>query len=74
MITGTRKSHHGAGVLQGTNVEMYSLHVITDEIAVACRSEGDSIKCTPWGSRAGGKAYRCMVIVPIKLVIQHKKN
>lgn len=37
LMTCARECHDGTGMFQGTDIEMYCPHVITDQILVACR-------------------------------------
>lgn len=40
LVAGTGEGHQWAGVLQGTDVEVYCPHVITDQVIVTCVKEG----------------------------------
>ena len=44
LVAGTRKGHQRTGILQGTDVEVHSPHVITDQITVACMNEGGTAR------------------------------
>lgn len=37
LMTCARECHDGTGMFQGTDIEMYCPHVITDQILVACK-------------------------------------
>lgn len=38
-MTGTGEPHDGTGMVQGTDVEMYCPHVITDQEVIACKEK-----------------------------------
>jgi len=40
LVVDTGKGHEWTGILQGTDVEVHSPHVITDQVTVACMNEG----------------------------------
>lgn len=44
LVVNTRKGHERTGVLQGTDVEVHSPHVITDQVTVACAGQKNTAK------------------------------